>query len=233
YQYGGEPTQGNREILDQNFVCPNDPGVPEYALKLVSGMQERSFDGIVWDFIGYRNYRSCECGLCRTGLEDFRGRHPELSEEESGESYYEKVLVDLYDLLYRETKKLAPDLIIANHIHPVFLPNIFYGHKVRVDYCSITVSWFFKPHWPLEKVREYTGKVVKGPYAHKQVVGMPMIGFYTDGEYARDRRSAERLSLEFEILKQAGAQHLIICELGHILRDREAAEVVREALRDR
>ena len=232
YQYGGEPLPGNREILDLNLACPNDPGVPGYALEHVSRVLETGFDGIVWDFIGYRNYHSCECPLCRAGLEEFRGQHPELEDEELRNAYYEKALVDLYDLLYRETKKIAPDMIIGNHIYPVFLPDIFYGLKLKLDYCSNTVAWFFKPFWPLDKVREYTEITLNGPYAHEQTAGMPMIGFYTDGRFARDRRSAERLSAEFEIFKQAGAQHLIMCELGHILRDPEAAEVVREALRN-
>ena len=231
YQYGGEPVPGNQEILDQNFTCPNDPGVVKYALKQVADAQEGGNDGIIWDFVGYRNYRSCECESCRKKLREFRQKHPRMSEKQTLNSFYQEVLVDLYSTLYRETKALAPDLIIANHIHPVFLPDVFYGHRVKVDLCGITVSWFFKPHWSLEKVRDYTKKVVSGPYTDKQVEGMPMIGFYADGRYKRDRKSARRLAQEFEILKESGARHLVMCELGHILRDKEAAEVVGKELK--
>ncbi|MBN2289383.1 MAG: hypothetical protein JXQ83_08635 [Candidatus Glassbacteria bacterium] len=230
YQYGGEPVKGHREILDQNLTCPNDPGVLEYTLKRMAQMQERGFDGVIWDFIGYRNYHSCECGLCRQRLAEFSAGHPELGQEQARSIFYEQVLVDLYNTLYREAKVRAPELIIANHIHPVFLPDIFYGHKVRVDYAGITVSWFFTPHWLLGKVRNYTGKVVGGPYVFKEVEGMPMIGFYADGEYARDRKNAQRLEQEFGILRKSGARHLIMCELGHILRDKGAAGVVRREL---
>lgn len=230
YQYGGEPAGERGEILDQNFTCPNDPGVAKYTLEQVENCRNAGFDGIIWDFVGYRNYRSCECAICREKFANFRARHPDMAEKEARGSFYEQVLVDLYNALYRETKALAPNLIIANHIHPVYLPDLFYWNKVKVDYCGVTVSWFFKPHWSLEKVKNYTKKVVSGPYVEKDVTGMPMIGFYADGQYARDRKSAQRLKQEFEILKEAGARHFIMCELGHILRDKEALKVVREEL---
>jgi len=230
YQYGGEPLAGHREILDQNFTCPNDPGVVQHTLTRVAELKETGYDGVIFDFVGYRNYRSCQCNLCLAKLEKFHRQHPELNEQEARENFYENVLVDLYEILYRKTKEIAPGLVIANHIHPVYLPNIFYGRRVIADYCGITVSWFFKPHWPLEKVRDYAAKVVSGTYAHDCVEPMPMIGIYTDSEYARDRRSPERLRQDLQIIKAAGAKHLVACELGHILRDPETARVVREEL---
>lgn len=230
YQYGGEPVRGNLEILDQNFTCPNDPSVVGYTLKQISAAVASGYDGIIFDFVGYRNYRSCQCELCSERFAEFRKDYSERPDTDAANLYYENLLVELYDTLYLEIKTLAPDLIVANHIHPVFLPNTFYGLRVNSDYCGITVSWFFQPHWPLEKVEDYTQKVVRGPYLHKQVEGLPMIGFYSDGRYDRDRKSGNRLRQELEILKKMGAQHLLLCELGHILRDREASEAVRQAL---
>ncbi|MEA2063783.1 MAG: hypothetical protein U9P14_08815 [Gemmatimonadota bacterium] len=233
YQYGGEPAQGNREILDQNFTCPNDPSVVEYTLQRIAGARDAGYDGVIFDFVGYRNYHSCECALCRAKLDKFSQEHPEMGEQEARDTFYENVLVDLYDTLYVAAKKQAPEMIVGNHIHPVFLPNIFYGRRLKADFCGITVAWFFQPHWPLEKVRRYTGKVVSGPYGYPGAEGMPMTGLYTDGGNARDRKSAGRLRAEFRILKQAGASHLLMCELGHILRDKETAEIVREELAGR
>jgi hypothetical protein len=230
YQYGGEPLSGNIEILDQNFTCPNDPGVVGYSIGRVKEAMAAGYDGIIWDFVGYRNYHSCNCPFCRNGLAEYRAANPELSDKESAAKFYKNVLVDLYDTLYVLTKKIAPDLIVANHIHPVYMPDLFYGRRVNTDYCGITVSWFFKPHWPLEKVGDYVRKVLNGPYEHKHVQGMPMIGFYTDWPDSRDRKYPDRVRQEFEILRQAGAQHLMFCELGHILRDREVCEVIKEIL---
>ncbi|MCE5270437.1 hypothetical protein LLH00_04060 [bacterium] len=231
YQYGGEPAPGNHEILDQNFTCPNDTGVVNYTLAEVQRLRESGYDGVIFDFVGYRNYHSCECPVCRARLAAWRAAHPELSDSEASGRFYAETLVALYDTLYDRTKTVAPGMTIANHIHPVYLPDLFYGLRVKVDLAGITTAWFFQPHWPLDKVRQYTRRVVEGPYSHSFTQGMPMFGFYTDGTYARDRKSAERLHQEFRILKEAGAQHLIMCELGHILRDRAAAEAVRRELR--
>jgi hypothetical protein len=230
YQYGGEPADSHREILDQNFACPNDSGIVAWSLKQAAAAREAGNDGVILDFVGYRNYRSCECPVCLERLGEFGKKHPELSRSRAANLYYGNVLVTLYDTLYRAIKSQAPGLTVANHIHPVFLPDIFYGLKVRADLCGITVSWFFQPFWPLEKVREYTRRVVDGPYAHAGADGMPMIGIYTDGAFLRDRKPPARLRQELRILKQTNARHVIVCELGHILRDSETAEVIREEL---
>jgi len=231
YQYGGEPAPGHREILDQNFTCPLDTGVVNYTLAEVARLRAEGYDGVIFDFVGYRNYHSCECPVCHERLAAWRKAHPGLNETEAAGQFYAETLVALYDTLYCRTKALAPGMTIANHIHPVYLPDLFYGLRVKVDLAGITTAWFFQPHWPLEKVREYTRRVVEGPYSHSFTQGMPMFGFYTDGVYARDRKSAERLHQEFAILKAAGAQNLIMCELGHILRDSAASRAVREELR--
>ena len=232
YQYGGEPVPGNREVLDQNFTCPNDTGVVNYTLKRIAADREAGYDGVILDFMGYRNYHSCECEICRAKLEAFRKKHPEMSGKQAGNMYFEQVLVELYDTLYRAAKARYPEIILATHIHPVFTPAIMYGLRVNIDLCAITVSWFFKPHWSLDKVRTYTERVVKGPYKYEHTEGMPMIGFYSDGAYARDRKSSARLREEFEILKQMNARHLLVCELGHILRDNDAAAAVKAELLD-
>jgi hypothetical protein len=230
YQYGGEPAEGNREILDQNFTCPNDPGVVQYTLEQISISRKAGYDGVVFDFLGYRNYHSCQCEICTRELEKFGKKQTGMSAAQVSNLYFEQTLVELYDTLYAAAKTLAPEMIVANHIHPVFTPEKMYGLNVNTDYCGITVSWFFKPHWSLEKVERYTKSVVQGPYRHKHVKGMPMIGFYSDGSNEFDRKSGSRLKKEFEILKQMNAQHLLMCELGHILRNSEAAATVRAAL---
>jgi hypothetical protein len=230
YQYGGEPADGNHEILDQNLTCPNDPGVVQYTMEQIIASREAGYDGIVFDFVGYRNYHSCECEICTKKIREFSNKQTGISAAQINKMYFGKVLVELYDTLYAAAKAVAPEMIVANHIHPVFRPETMYGLNVNTDYCGITVSWFFKPHWPLEKVEKYTKNTVCGPYRHKHARGMPMIGFYSDGAYERDRKSGSRLKQEFEILKQVNAQHLLMCELGHILRNPEAADIVRAAL---
>ena len=228
FQYGGEPAPGNREILGQELVCPNDKDVMEYTLNEVATAVDQGYDGVVLDFIGYRNYRSCSCPACLAGLGQFRSENPGLGNDESRDTYYENQLVALYDSVFTQVKARFPEIKLANHVHPVYLPNLFYGPRLRLDYCATTVSWFFKPHWPLEKVKDHLIQVVCKPYTFAEP--MPMLGIYTDGEFARDRKSPERVRQELKLVIDSGARHLMVCELGHILRDEETARAVREVL---
>ena len=231
FQYGGEPAPGNREILGQKLVCPADKGVMPYTIQEVETAVEQGYDGVVLDFIGYRNYRSCACPVCLEGLDQFRSGNPGLNDDESRNAYYENRLVALYDSIYTQVKERFPDIKIANHIHPVYLPNLFYGQRIQVDYCATTVSWFFQPHWSLKKVSGYLNRVMDKSYIYAEP--MPMLGFYCDGEFARDRKSPDRVKQELRQVLDSGARHLMVCELGHILRDKETAKAVQEVLKDK
>lgn len=226
YQYGGEPAPGNREVLDKELVCPRDPGVVVYTMGLVAKAQAAGYDGVCWDFIGYRNYHSCVCTLCQTGSAAFRAAHPDLTPEEAATAFARAGLVDLYAALYRETRAAAPAMQVMCHIHPVFLPDPLYGREVRVDYCGMTAAWFFKPHWDLAKVEQYLAAIVNGPHADPATVGMPMIGFYNDDG---SRRTVVRIRAELALVAQAHARALMVAELGNILQDPEIATAFREA----
>ena len=225
FQHGGEPVPGNREVLHLNLACPRDPGVIAYGVEEAIRYDRLGYDGICWDFIGYRNYRSCECERCRATLASLQSGHAV-----SPEAFYLSSLTGLYSRLYSETKRSAPELLIATHIYPVYLPNIHYGKKVWADYCSETVAWFFQPHWPFEKIRDYARQTLSSSNEFERMEAMPMIGFYGDGQFRRDQKDPGRLELELRILRLEGAKHLMICELGHLLRNPAAMKVVKKSL---
>jgi hypothetical protein len=225
FQYGGEPVPGNREVLHMNLACPRDPGVIAYGVAEALRYHQLGYDGICWDFVGYRNYHSCECRRCRKTLASLQA-----GGAVTPEAFYLSSLTGLYSRLYYETKKSAPELLIAAHIYPAYLPNIHYGQKISADYYGETVAWFFQPHWSFEKIREYARKTLFPSGEFGQMEAMPMIGFYTDGQFSRDRKSPERLELELRILRLERAKNLMICELGHLLRDPAAMKVVKGSL---
>lgn len=230
YQYGGEPAEGHREVLDQPLVCPSDPSVMDFAEQCIREAKELGYDGVCWDFIGYRNYHSCCCKLCSEKLREYLDNHSNENQAQSEASFYENILIKLYSSLYDMVKEIDPEMMVMSHCHPIFLPNHFYGLKTKVDYCGITVSWFFKPHWHKDKVRKYIRKTVEGPYAYPQTVGMPMIGFYGSEIWESHRRSGADLRQDLEIVKNAGADAFMLCELGNILQCEDASEAVRTAL---
>jgi hypothetical protein len=230
YQYGGEPVTGNREVLDRELACPLDPGVIPYAIREIRRAKKLGYDGVCWDFIGYRNYHSCECIHCQAAFSSYCKGHPDLSQTEAKALFYEALLVRVFSQLHVEVKKVDRALLVMCHCHPVYLPNVFYGRRVAVDYCGITVSWFFLPHWTIEKVRKYTLETVQGPYSSEKAIGMPMIGFYCSEELKAHRRSGERLLEELGVLRENGARAVMICELGDILRNQEARQAIKKGL---
>ncbi|OGJ84603.1 MAG: hypothetical protein A2268_11280 [Candidatus Raymondbacteria bacterium RifOxyA12_full_50_37] len=224
YQGGEAPLPGQREILHAKLACPQDPGVIEYARSQVKQAKSFGHDGVCWDFIGYRNYRSCRCALCSAALK--RTATGDINKQAMEDAFFEQNIVSLYDSLYEATKTMTPAMRIICHCYPVFLPNPLYGLRINVDYCGITVSWFLKPHWPIEKVETLVNKTVHGPYTHAHVAGMPMIGFYGTGDLQQHYRTPERIAQELDLLKAHGAQALMMCETGNILGCPEVAETI-------
>lgn len=230
YQYGGEPLPGHPEVLNLELVCPLDGSVVAHAANAVARARRLGYDGVCWDFIGYRNYHSCECETCRSALKRFLANPSNRGLKEAKAAFYEKVLVDLYERLCDATRRAAPQFTVMTHCHPVFLPNVFYGLKLKVDYSAITVGWFFQPHWNLGKVSAYARRTVQGPYGYASAIGMPMIGCYSSGGMARHRKSGERIRSEFRAVQEAGARAIMVCELGDILAVPEMREAVRAGL---
>jgi hypothetical protein len=230
YQYGGEPVPGNLEVLDRELACPLDPGVIPHAMYEVRKAKQLGYNGVCWDFIGYRNYHTCECVHCQAAFSSYCKAHPDLDEAEAKAMFYEDLLVRLFSELYVEVKQIDRTLLVMCHCHPVYLPDVFYGRRIAVDYCGITVSWFFLPHWTIEKVRKYTIETVQGPYSSEKVIGMPMIGFYCSGEMEAHRRSGGRLLEELGVLREACPRAVMVCELGDILGNQEAREAIKKGL---
>jgi len=230
YQYGGEPVAGRQEVLDRELVCPCDPSIVPFVREEVVKARAAGFDGVCWDCIGYRNYRSCACNTCRAALDRRRRERPGETEAQARDASAGTALEELYARLYETTKGVDTNLTVLSHCYPVFLPDVYGGARYCLDYCMMTVSWFFQPHWPLEKVRDATRRCVQGPYVDPRTVGMPMIGFYSTGVLARHRRDGARLRAELEILVQTHARAVEYCELGDILADPEARAALREGL---
>lgn len=231
YQYGGEPLPGRREVLNMELVCPLDAGILNYVTREVARARRLGFDGVCWDFVGYRNYHSCECGVCRRELNAFmKIKNSNQIPKELNTAFYEKTLADLYVRIFDATRQTAPEFTVLCHCHPVFLSDTSFPRRVKVDYCGATVSWFFQPHWSMEKVRDLSRRTVQCPYDFRFTIGMPMIGCYTSGPMARHRRGGARLRAEFDALREVGARSVMVCELGDILADPETRSAIKSGL---
>ncbi|MCB0143264.1 MAG: hypothetical protein KDE50_25425, partial [Caldilineaceae bacterium] len=95
---------------------------------------------------------------------------------------------------------------------PPFRPNPYYGSRLQLDYCSQTISWFYKPNWSLARV-EFEAQEMKRleEPAHNRFV--PFIAMFHEPYLAR---SGARIAQELAIAQRYGDGHLIFCSLKAI-----------------
>jgi hypothetical protein len=224
YQSGGEPVTSD-ELLDTPVPCWNRPEVHALCARKVRGLAALPVDGLAFDFIGYRNYERCHCPLCEAALAAYRRSHSGSSTAQ----WAEQVLVDFTNEMAAVARAARPDIRLTTHVYPVYAPNPYYGFRLNLDHVGETVSWFFRPHWPLGKVQVRTTQVVsaQGSVWSTQSAA-PFIGF--DARRLRDYRSARRVRTELEIVERSGATALQMAELGYLLDKPLVAGAVAEAL---
>jgi hypothetical protein len=229
-QGGGEPIVGG-EVSCYDYMCPDRPETLEYAMKRVDEFIAEGYDGIALDGAGYQNYYACFCDISRAKHKEFIEHHPNLSPEQAVIKYSSDRLVFFCNALIRHAKAKKPDLCTTCHIWPYFAPDPLYGNKTAFDYCGQTVSWFFVPHWKMDKVKRYTYEVVyHAPEFHGRSCGAPFIGIFGPPKYDRHKRDPEGLRQVIGVIKDSGSKAIQIAELGNILNDSKIAEVISHEL---
>ena len=205
YMYGGEPVLPG-EVFSSPLPCFARPEVREYFRKQVVENAARPVDGLAFDMVGYQNYCCCHCAACR-GLDP------------------EQVLVSFINDMAATARKARPGIELSIHIYPWFAPDPYYGCRTDIDYVGETVSWFFRPHWPLCKVQARVEGLVRQQHAvYPHHCTAPFVGF--DPRKPRDYRPADRVGQELAIINHSGAQALQMAELGYLLRKPLVAQAV-------
>lgn len=228
YQQGGEPVSPD-EIGDHPLPCWNRPEVRDYFRKVVADSARLPVDGLAFDFVGYQNYLGCHCPVCGQKLADYRRQQPRLTEKEAFSRFAEQTMVDFIAEMAKAARQARPDIGLTIHVYPWFAPHPYYGNRLDVDYVGQTVSWFFPPHWPLEKVRRRTREIVATQHKfYKRHFAAPFIAFYSDTP--QNLRSPDRVRSELDIVRASGARAIQMAELGHLVRAPEVAEVVAKKL---
>ncbi len=227
YQSGGEPLNDSREVLHSDVYCLRSPVALTYAWSSIQEGISAGYDGIAFDFIGYKNYRRCNCPACLARLQEYIGEHPGIPVNEASNHLSREDIVWFYEQLVKYAKSLNPDIKTTCHVYPVFLPDILYGNRLAVDYCGQTVSWAYEPYWDYDKIHRYTQVVVDNQDKyHPGSLGAPFIACHAKNF----RKSSERIRKEIQVVRQAGAQAFQMTELGNILSAPEIAEAVKAEL---
>jgi hypothetical protein len=229
YQHGGEPYTAD-ELYKRLLPCWNRPEVREYFRKKVTNFAGSPVGGLAFDGVGYTNYYRCYCPTCEARLAEFREQHPQLSEQEASAICAEQAMVDFINEMAETARAVRPDIELTIHVYPYFRPHPYHGNRLDVDYVGETVAWFFRPHWPLEKVGRLADEIVRTQAAHwPEHHAAPFIGF--NSRPARDVRSPRRVQAEIDLVRASGVSAIQFAELGQIARRPTVARVVATALR--
>jgi len=206
-------------------------------------------DGVAFDGFGFRNGYACFCERCRERRERV-AREPgrgdgEVGSGDGGEErgdteeghrrgddpallarLSERTLVETTARLYEHAKSVDPDALVTNHVWPPFRPDPYYAHRLRLDYCSQTIAWFYGPNWRAERV-EFEAATHARLATSDTSEFAPFIGMRADPEL---RRSPERLDRELEIAARYGGGDLVFATLEPLAADPDLRAVVRDAL---
>jgi len=171
--------------------------------------------GISFDYIGYTNFRSCECDDCKARLAAFLKREGIEETEAARNRFFRESLVSYINTLVDYVHSVRPGVKVTIHLYPVFMPDPLYGRDVRADTVQETVAWYFQ--WPDEKIADYTRRVCA---ARRQAgsVGVPFLGLNATPGKALAWKSPERLEAELRIILAAGGRRLGVCNGADMLK---------------
>jgi hypothetical protein len=231
----GEDTPANFQLLshrwfsivqDGETLCFEHEASRSFLKERVTTALEIA-DGVSFDGFGFRNHYACFCDRCIAIRKAMAAERTVAHEPELVARMSETSLVTVSDVLYEHAKGIKPDAIVTNHVWPPFYPNEYFGNRLRLDYCTQTISWFYPPHWSLRRV-EFETAEMKRLEDPKRNTFVPFIGLYSDPYLVR---SPERVRAEFEIAGTYVVGHVVLCSLEASRHCPEIAAVVRDALR--
>ena len=225
------------QVHDTEFLCLEREASLEYLEEQVREALEIS-DGVAFDGFGYRNHYACFCEVCertraRRAAESQRDGHGGRKTEhdyslENLQAHSEETLVSASKRLSEHATSVMPSALVTNHVWPPFAPNPSYGHRLHLEYCTQTVSWFYRPVWSLERVEFEAAEHARLARQSEVNTFVPFIGLFDDPYH---RRTGERVKRELEIGLEYGDENVVLCTLGLLREDPSVEAAVRDALR--
>jgi hypothetical protein len=208
-------------LIRSRTVCFEQPDAIDFLVQRVCKAAAIS-RGVALDGFGFKNHYACWCERCEVKRARM-ARDEGLNPYDAMARASEETLVAISETLFGAVKSVDPDAIVMNHLWPPFKPSPYYGSRLRMDYCSQTISWFYKPVWSLERVRFETKEMkrLEDPSRNQFV---PFIACYAD---EHNVRSGDRIAAE---LSQCG-ENLVFCNLEAPKRHRGIAEALVTHLR--
>lgn len=185
-------------------------------------------DGVAFDGFGFLNHYACFCRRCSQKRAALMQEDPNHHEASAIAEVSEETLVNVSQILYDHAKSIKADALVTNHLWPPFRPNPLYGCRLKLDFCSQTISWFYKPNWSIERV-EFEAQEMKRLEDLRHNRFAPFIAMFNKPYLLR---SADRIAQELAIAEHHGEGHLIFCNLEVLSDHVELRKSVARALSD-
>lgn len=232
YQHGGEPVNEETDVFMGELLCFHRPEVVKMMQDRISKAFKECPDlaGIAFDYFGYKNYRCCRCPYSMKLFEEYYKKQPKGTDREKAlEKFSLDELVKFNNELAAFVRKTKPGAKVVTHIYPTFIPNPVYGNLLDVDYCCQTVAWYFKPYWPLEKVKKYTEFVIgEDKKYHSRVKGIPFVGIYQSKPALS--KPTDVFREELKTIRSCGTQSFSICPFRIFVQKPELGKVFLEEM---
>ena len=215
-RYGGEPDAA-LDLCPQLIACfLSDTNCAMAKARLDKTLAANpDAGGISFDYIGYTNFRSCECDDCKARLSAFLKKENLEETEAARNRFFRESLVSYINTLVGYVRKVRPGMKVTIHLYPVFMPDPLYGRDVEADTVQETVAWYFQ--WPDAKSADYTRRVcAEGRKAGS--VSVPFVGLNANQGRALAWKSPERLDAELRIILAAGGHRLGVCNGADMLK---------------
>ena len=224
YQWGEEPKGRKTEVLIQDIMCFHDERVKNlFKEKIKEILKVDGITGIGFDFIGYQNYHCCYCDVSEKLFQQYCKENKDIQLDKARDKFSLETLVNFYNDLADYARSIKPDIKIITHIYPVFLPEIFYGNQLNIDYPAQTVAWFLP--WNTARVKRFTKLIVENEKKYFQRVNATaMIGYY----YHRDNfpeKSAEQVENELKTIIENGCNYILVHSINDVLKNSEVKKI--------
>ncbi len=222
YSDGGEPRPGRErsEVLGSSVSCFVGPAARSNAVaRVLAKLDANPFaEMVLFDFVGYQNYRRCHHPDCERLYREFLAERHLPDTPESEKSFFLGELVAVNNAMHDAIKARNPSIVTGTHLYPVFLQEPLYGHRLKFDVIGETCAWYLK--WPDEKIRAYAADcVTKRPVEYPRSRRIPFIAFTKRGWC--EPKSASDIERELKDILAAGADELMAFEMDAIVDDPE------------
>ena len=226
YAWGGEPQPGreNDDVLLHKQQCFVGPAARSNSVaKILERLDHNPDAGMVlFDFVGYQNYRRCHHPDCERLYREFLKEHNLKDSPEGEKEFFLSELVAVNNAMHDAIKARNPKIVTGTHIYPVYLPEPLYGYRLKFDVIAETCAWYLK--WPEEKIRAYTADCLSNrPADYPRSRRLPFIAV-TRNNWCKNKTAAE-VERELNDILDAGADEIVAFEMTAIVDDPELYEV--------